>query len=74
MLGMLLLEYALSDYNECRSNSVIHCRNIVRTEGVQALFKGLGPNLIGVAPTRYFYNLNYWYSSAKESIIHGLVC
>jgi len=31
---------------------IVYCRNIVRTEGVQALFKGLGPNVVGVAPTR----------------------
>ena len=29
------------------------CRNIVQTEGIGALFKGLGPNLVGVAPSRY---------------------
>lgn len=27
-------------------------RHIVETEGTKALFKGLGPNLIGVAPSR----------------------
>ena len=27
-------------------------RHIIETEGAKALFKGLGPNLIGVAPSR----------------------
>ena len=30
-------------------------RHIVETEGTKALFKGLGPNLIGVAPSRAIY-------------------
>ena len=71
------VRHASSNYNECSSNIVICCRNIVRTEGVQALFKGLGPNLIGVAPSRYFCSLNYimhQYSSAKESVVHKQFC
>jgi len=28
-------------------------RHIVNTEGPRALFKGLAPNLLGVAPSRY---------------------
>lgn len=27
-------------------------RHILETEGVQGLFRGLGPNLVGVAPSR----------------------
>jgi len=34
-------------------------RHIVETEGTKALFKGLGPNLIGVAPSRAFYFCTY---------------
>ena len=30
-------------------------RHIIETEGTKALFKGLGPNLIGVAPSRAIY-------------------
>lgn len=34
--------------------SIIRCiQHIIRTEGPRALFKGLGPNIIGVAPSRY---------------------
>ncbi|XP_033104649.1 solute carrier family 25 member 36-like isoform X2 [Anneissia japonica] len=34
-------------------------RNIVKTEGVSALFRGLGPNLVGVAPSRAIYFFAY---------------
>jgi len=37
---------------------------IVETEGSRALFKGLGPNLVGVAPSRAIYFCTY--SSAKK--------
>lgn len=30
-------------------------RHIIHTEGPRALFKGLGPNLVGVAPSRAIY-------------------
>jgi solute carrier family 25 protein 33/36 len=39
---------------------------IVRDEGVRGLFKGLGPNLVGVAPSRAIY---FWaYSTAKKNV------
>ena len=41
-------------------------RTIVQTEGVQALFKGLGPNLVGVAPSRAIYFGIY--ATAKTSL------
>ena len=31
----------------------LYFRHIIEHEGVRGLFKGLGPNLIGVAPSRY---------------------
>lgn len=34
-------------------------RHIVETEGTKALFKGLGPNLVGVAPSRAIYFCTY---------------
>lgn len=34
-------------------------KHIVETEGAKALFKGLGPNLIGVAPSRAVYFCTY---------------
>ncbi|XP_045537236.1 mitochondrial carrier protein Rim2 isoform X1 [Papilio machaon] len=44
--------------------SLIQCiRHIVQTEGPRALFKGLGPNLVGVAPSRAIYFCTY--SQAK---------
>lgn len=38
-------------------------RHIVQTEGTKALFKGLGPNIVGVAPSRAIYFCTY--SQAK---------
>ncbi|CAH1240691.1 SLC25A36 [Branchiostoma lanceolatum] len=38
------------------SIGIVQCiRHIVENEGVLALFKGLGPNLVGVAPSRAIY-------------------
>lgn len=40
--------------------SIIQClRLIVQTEGPRALFKGLGPNIVGVAPSRAIYFCAY---------------
>lgn len=41
-------------------------RYIVETEGSRALFKGLGPNIVGVAPSRAIYFCAY--SQAKTSL------
>ena len=39
-----------------RPVGILSClRHIVQTEGVVALFKGLGPTLVGVAPSRALY-------------------
>lgn len=39
-----------------RRLGILGCgRHIIHTEGVRALYKGLGPNLIGVAPSRAIY-------------------
>ncbi|XP_076275691.1 replication in mitochondria 2 isoform X2 [Rhynchophorus ferrugineus] len=44
---------------------IIQCiRHIIRYEGPMALFKGLGPNIIGVAPSRAVYFSTY--SQAKR--------
>lgn len=40
------------------------CRHIVEHEGPRALFRGLGPNLVGVAPSRAIYFCAY--SQSKE--------
>ncbi|XP_059220814.1 mitochondrial carrier protein Rim2 isoform X1 [Stomoxys calcitrans] len=43
-----------------KSMSIIQClRHIVQNEGPRALFKGLGPNLVGVAPSRAIYFCTY---------------
>ncbi|UXI15898.1 hypothetical protein NH340_JMT01841 [Sarcoptes scabiei] len=34
-------------------------RHIIKNEGPKAIFKGLGPNIIGVAPSRAFYFCTY---------------
>lgn len=40
--------------------SIIQClRLIIQTEGSRALFKGLGPNIVGVAPSRAIYFCAY---------------
>lgn len=40
--------------------SVLQCmRYIIQNEGTRALFKGLGPNLVGVAPSRAIYFCAY---------------
>jgi len=47
------------------SMGLIQClRHIVQHEGPKALFKGLGPNLVGVAPSRAIYFCAY--SQAKS--------
>ncbi|KAF5270656.1 hypothetical protein FQA39_LY01394 [Lamprigera yunnana] len=59
---------ALSGYGSSTAKpqtlSLIRClKHIVKNEGPLALFKGLGPNLVGVAPSRAVYFLTY--SQAK---------
>lgn len=42
------------------TGSLRYClAHILETEGVQGLFKGLGPNLVGVAPSRAIYFFSY---------------
>lgn len=48
----------VSDIASSKGPTIWSCiRHIIDTEGPKALFKGLGPNLIGVAPSRYEKNL-----------------
>ncbi|CAG9865214.1 unnamed protein product [Phyllotreta striolata] len=57
---------ALSGYSyaPAQSLSILQClKHIVQHEGPLALFKGLGPNLVGVAPSRAVYFCTY--SQAK---------
>lgn len=50
-----------------QSISIWQClKHIVQTEGSRALFKGLGPNIVGVAPSRAFYFCAY--SKAKNAL------
>ncbi|XP_037790460.1 solute carrier family 25 member 36-like [Penaeus monodon] len=62
--------------------SLFHClKYIVEVEGPRALFRGLGPNLVGVAPSRAIYFcsysqmkkfLNNRFSSSDTPIVHIL--
>jgi len=57
---------AISTYGTPAPNTIglLQClRHIVQNEGPKALFKGLGPNLVGVAPSRAIYFCAY--SQAK---------
>ncbi|XP_037710199.1 mitochondrial carrier protein Rim2 isoform X2 [Drosophila subpulchrella] len=50
-----------------KTMSIMQClRHIVQNEGTRALFKGLGPNLVGVAPSRAIYFCTY--SQTKNSL------
>lgn len=43
-----------------QSLSILHClKYIIEVEGPRALFRGLGPNLVGVAPSRAIYFCSY---------------
>ncbi|XP_014249194.1 mitochondrial carrier protein Rim2 [Cimex lectularius] len=58
---------AISTYGKPTAKTIglLQCiRLIVRNEGPKALFKGLGPNLVGVAPSRAIYFCAY--SQAKS--------
>nr|XP_033814273.1 solute carrier family 25 member 36 [Geotrypetes seraphini] len=49
----------------------LHClRMILQKEGPRSLFRGLGPNLVGVAPSRAIYFAAY--SGCKERLNHVL--
>ncbi|XP_078266949.1 solute carrier family 25 member 36-like isoform X1 [Rhinoraja longicauda] len=49
------------------SHGPLHClKMILEKEGPRSLFRGLGPNLIGVAPSRAIYFAAY--SSSKEKL------
>ncbi|XP_037958693.1 mitochondrial carrier protein Rim2 isoform X2 [Teleopsis dalmanni] len=53
-----------------KSMSIIQClRHIVQNEGPRALFKGLGPNLVGVAPSRAIYFCTY---SQTKNMLNSL--
>ncbi|MGH0155921.1 UNVERIFIED_CONTAM: hypothetical protein FKN15_067552 [Acipenser sinensis] len=53
--------------NNCQSiEKFIQFRLILEKEGPRSLFRGLGPNLVGVAPSRAIYFAAY--SSSKEKL------
>ncbi|KAL4221682.1 hypothetical protein ACF0H5_019939 [Mactra antiquata] len=57
--GSLAAERAI-EIARSRSVGLYYClRYIIQHEGVPALFKGLGPNLVGVAPSRAIYFFCY---------------
>lgn len=45
-------------------NVILRNRYIIQHEGGRGLFKGLGPNLVGVAPSRAIYFCAYAQSKA----------
>lgn len=50
-----------------RPVGILSClRHIIQTEGMGALFKGLGPTLVGVAPSRALYFSVY--AKAKHTL------
>ncbi|XP_055376577.1 mitochondrial carrier protein Rim2 [Condylostylus longicornis] len=52
--------------SSAKSMSIWQClRHIVQTEGTRALFKGLGPNIVGVAPSRAIYFCTYSQTKAN---------
>nr|XP_060618569.1 solute carrier family 25 member 36-A-like [Anolis sagrei ordinatus] len=54
------------------SGGILHLlRTILEKEGIRSLFRGLGPNLVGVAPSRAIYFAAY--SEAKEKLNTVLV-
>ncbi|MBN3300640.1 S2536 protein, partial [Amia calva] len=71
---LYISEVQLSTVNGASVNPVarvsrgpLHClKLILEKEGPRSLFRGLGPNLIGVAPSRAIYFAAY--SSAKEKL------
>ncbi|XP_076034323.1 replication in mitochondria 2 isoform X2 [Oratosquilla oratoria] len=51
--------------------SILHClRYIIHVEGPRALWRGLGPNLVGVAPSRAIYFCSY--SQMKKFLNNGI--
>ncbi|RUS72628.1 hypothetical protein EGW08_019602 [Elysia chlorotica] len=53
------------------SHGLVVClRHIVKTEGVRGLFKGLGPTLVGVAPSRAIYFGAY---ANSKQVLNGVV-
>lgn len=54
---------------QCQLIRNIFFRHIVQNEGPRALFKGLGPNLVGVAPSRAIYFCAY---SQTKSALNSL--
>jgi len=57
---------SLVDVEYPKPSGILGCiRHIIKTEGVSALYKGLGPNIIGVAPARAIYFAIYAKVSKK---------
>jgi len=53
-----------------KPSGILACiRHMVQTEGLRSLYKGLGPNLIGVAPARAIYFAVY--AKSKKALSKG---
>ena len=62
---------AMSTHHHRQTLGVVQClKHIVETEGPRGLFRGLGPNLVGVAPSRAIYF--FAYSTTKRNVNESL--
>lgn len=52
-------------------DSICLSRLILEKEGPRSLFRGLGPNLVGVAPSRYLQQ-NEYYSSSVINVLFNI--
>ena len=52
----------------------IPSRQIIHEEGFRALFKGLAPNLVGVAPSRYVFVSVHVVIIRDKHIVCGMRC
>ncbi|GFO09988.1 solute carrier family 25 member 36 [Plakobranchus ocellatus] len=53
------------------THGLIRClRHIIKTEGIRGLFKGLGPTLVGVAPSRAIYFGAY---ANSKQMLNGVI-
>lgn len=47
--------YTAQTQSQIGRSIILKFRSIVENEGFRALYKGLGPNIVGVAPYRYYF-------------------
>lgn len=58
--GPQVITFTGCGLHSSQSMNLVQClKHIIKYEGPSALFKGLGPNLVGVAPSRAIYFCTY---------------